>query len=395
LPSIGSYYWRLRFPAWPRLTGRLEEGYTVLVPVPGDLPAFAELALSVLRKQTAGYRVATFVIPDQPSSAIRQLVRRARPTWPDELTLVALPPPELWFAHKLRSVSRIHWLQVTAGLGKVHSTHAVLHDADLFLFDPCVLDDQYVLARDRGLSCLGVSPVWDGWYKASGRDLVATWEMLASVDWFRSFSPAQHGPHDGEIWGERHTFDTTLYPQAVTEQRLIARTSIGDKIAHFNYVVSTYRHFQRSRGRFPDHNFRLLLISTLLELFGTTCEVPPLAALAQCLAPRGSSTSRIEFPTSEAGSMSYARFRTDLSAVLSSPFAPAPERARATRLLKPFDDHYQWAQVGARTAEQTSDWAAEGNSGTDPITTSWEGDAEYQVVANLPWADLQAIDPPQ
>lgn len=45
-------------------------------------------------------------------------------------------------------------------------------------------------------------------------------------------------------------------------------------------------------------------------------------------------------------------------------------------------------------AEQPSDWAAEGNTGTDPITASWQGQAEYQVVASLPWSDLQAIDPP-
>ncbi len=45
--------------------------------------------------------------------------------------------------------------------------------------------------------------------------------------------------------------------------------------------------------------------------------------------------------------------------------------------------------------EQQADWAAEGNSGTDPITASWDGDQEYTVIANLPWADLQVVDPPQ
>jgi hypothetical protein len=45
-------------------------------------------------------------------------------------------------------------------------------------------------------------------------------------------------------------------------------------------------------------------------------------------------------------------------------------------------------------AEQPEDWAAAGNSGTGPVQASWEGQEEYQVVANLPWADLQAINPP-
>lgn len=46
-------------------------------------------------------------------------------------------------------------------------------------------------------------------------------------------------------------------------------------------------------------------------------------------------------------------------------------------------------------AEQQSDWVTEGHTGTDPITASWDGLPEYQVVANLPWSTLQAVDPPQ
>ena len=46
-------------------------------------------------------------------------------------------------------------------------------------------------------------------------------------------------------------------------------------------------------------------------------------------------------------------------------------------------------------AEQPSDWAEEGNAGTDPITASWEGLPEYKVVADLPWSSLQTVNPPQ
>ena len=45
-------------------------------------------------------------------------------------------------------------------------------------------------------------------------------------------------------------------------------------------------------------------------------------------------------------------------------------------------------------AEQPSDWAAEGQPGIDPITASWDGLQAYQVVASLPWSDLQVVDPP-
>jgi hypothetical protein len=46
-------------------------------------------------------------------------------------------------------------------------------------------------------------------------------------------------------------------------------------------------------------------------------------------------------------------------------------------------------------ADQSTAWSGEGHSGTDPITASFDGQQEYQVVASLPWSQLQEIDPPQ
>jgi hypothetical protein len=46
-------------------------------------------------------------------------------------------------------------------------------------------------------------------------------------------------------------------------------------------------------------------------------------------------------------------------------------------------------------AEQPADWAAEGNSGPDPLSSSSQGQQEYQVINSLPWADLQVVDPPR
>ncbi|HUB71345.1 MAG TPA: endo alpha-1,4 polygalactosaminidase [Acidimicrobiales bacterium] len=43
--------------------------------------------------------------------------------------------------------------------------------------------------------------------------------------------------------------------------------------------------------------------------------------------------------------------------------------------------------------EDRADWAAQGNSGSDPITASWDGQQEYEVVADLPWDQLEAVDP--
>ena len=45
-------------------------------------------------------------------------------------------------------------------------------------------------------------------------------------------------------------------------------------------------------------------------------------------------------------------------------------------------------------AEQPQDWTAQGHQGQSPLLASWQGLSEYQVVADLPWASLQAVDPP-
>lgn len=40
-------------------------------------------------------------------------------------------------------------------------------------------------------------------------------------------------------------------------------------------------------------------------------------------------------------------------------------------------------------------WEEEGNPvSSDPINNAMDNLAEYRLVANLPWEDLQAIDPP-
>ena len=339
--SLAPSFWRARFPNWPPLAAPLADGYTVLVPVPGDLPGLTRLALAVLGQQQAAHRVATIVVPDQKSPAVEAIVASAQGSWSGALDVRELPLPERWFLVKLRSASRVHWLQVVTGMGAVGSTYALLHDADLFLLDHAVLDTRFTLAQERGLACLGVNQVWDEWYASKGRTMVATWEMLASVEWFRSFTPAEHGPHDGTIWGEHHTFDTTLHPQALTAPDRVAVEPIpAQSMVNFNYAIATYRMFQRAKTPFLDSGFRLLLLSVLTAVYGGQCDVPPLEELSGYL---GTSGRVLEFPTGEDGVARYRDFRTSLGSVLRSELVPADEARRAERLLAPIDDHYSWS----------------------------------------------------
>jgi hypothetical protein len=44
-------------------------------------------------------------------------------------------------------------------------------------------------------------------------------------------------------------------------------------------------------------------------------------------------------------------------------------------------------------AEEPGDWALDGNSGTAPLTASFDGLPEYEVLNGIPWNQLQVVTP--
>jgi hypothetical protein len=339
----GAQYWQRRLGKWRHDSrGPRSEGYTLLMPVPGDIPVFLELALKVCHLQHDASRVRTLVIPDRPSHTVEAIIERHRPDWGGPLDLTLLPHPERHLLPYLRSGSRNHGLQVVTGVEETASTHIVLHDADLFLLDRDLLDSQYRLCRDRDLDCLGVSPVWDSWYAAHDRQLAATWELVASVDWLRSFEPWHHMGHDAELWGETHTFDTTLWAQTQTPANRIDHVDRGDDFVHFNYVITSYRHWQRQGSSYVDSNFRILLISLFVELFsetGSATDVPSLEEIAGGL----TGTGPLRYPPAdEAQQAVYGDFRRRLHKALGGPFMRPGELEAAAAALAPFDEYHQF-----------------------------------------------------
>lgn len=332
-----SAYWRTRFARWtsPRPN---RPGYTLAVPVPGDLPVFLDLALTVCAAQSAEHRVETLVVPDVMTPGIRAAVDRARADWSGPLSLVDLPLPERKILPWLRDPGKNHGVQLITAVQRSSATHLVLHDADLFMLDDHLHDANFVLARDSDLDVVGVEGAWDPWYAAHGRELAATWEQTSRTAWLRSVAPSRHLGHDAELWGERHTFDTTFWAQCGTDPRRIAVTGASSSIVHFNYVISTYRKFQRSTGPFVDNQFRLLLIRLFVDLFdqgGHEYDVPTFAQLVSGL---DEPLSRVVYRRSHADT--YRSFRSKLQGMLSGPWI-APERLeRAMQSLVAFDAFY-------------------------------------------------------
>ena len=348
LARLGPLYWQARLGRWwAPPASEPADGYSLLLPVPGDLPVFLRLALAVCAHQDSRHRVETVVVPDRMTPEVRRLVDEARPGWDGPLVLAPLRWPERQVLPRLGNPGRNHAVQLVTGVQASRATHIVLHDADLFLLSSGALDRQYELARDGSLACVGISPPWDPWYREHGLELAATWELCARVDWLRKFPPYMHMAHRAKMFGEQHMFDTTFRAQSLTDPELVAVQGTDD-VVHFNYVISNYRNFLR-RGPSPwcDGIFRLTLVSVFVELFDPsnrrTYQLPTLRDLAGCLGREGGA---VTFPGQEAAAR-YAEFRRLLGRALCGPWTGPEEQERLVGALAPFDDFYGLAEVRA------------------------------------------------
>jgi hypothetical protein len=187
--------------------------------VPGDLPVFLRLALANIGAQESAWNAPILVVPDHSTPAIVDaFVAWKAETGARNVHLIHVPPVGRTLARLARGdPATNYFLQIHNGVTHVRTTHALLHDADLFLTDATFLDRHYRRCAERGLACLGVSPAWDDWLRLHALEhVVATWELMFDTRWMRSFSPWRHRSHFGWVHGEWHGFDVTLYTQAKT-----------------------------------------------------------------------------------------------------------------------------------------------------------------------------------
>jgi len=339
--QVRSGYWKARYYRWRR-PGPTRPGYSLLVPVPGDLPVFTELALAVCRLQDPTGRRETLVIPDLDSPEVDRAVAAAAPTWEGALRVQRLGPIERVVLPRLRDPGKNHGAQIIAGVTASTGTHVILHDADLFPRSERLHADLYGDAIDGELAAVGVDEAWDPWFAEHDLHLVATWEMCARVGWLRSFRPGSLFAHRAQVAGQLHLVDTTFFAQTRTDPaRLCVRRS-GGEVAHFNYVISTYRRFQNhlagAGGPFADSNLRLLLVRMFIDLFDTTTTryvVPPLQTLQDGLGDRG---APVRYTSVNPGV--YRAFRDKVDAILQGGWIAPDRRHRAVGYLDVFDRHF-------------------------------------------------------
>ena len=328
-----------RYPVWgPRRPHR--DGYTLAVPVPGDLPVFTSIALAVCRLQDPGHRIETFVVPDQPTEDVGRLVSAAAADWPGPLRVLDLPRVDRVVLPRLRDAGKNHGAQIVAAIRASAASHVVMHDADLFLQTSQVHRDEWEYARAHSSAAVGVDPAWDPWFAAHDRHLVATWEMCANIDWLRATPPWRLFGRDARMFGERHTFDTTFWAQSQTHPSRLTVLARPGEVVHFNYVISSYRRFQRwTAGQFADTNLRLLLIRLFIDLFDP--ERPGYAVPDRAELVRGldDPTAAVTYATVEPAV--YRDFRSKVDGILTGGWVDEDRRDRAVHYLDPFDARFQ------------------------------------------------------
>jgi len=324
------WLWQLGYSRWRAAPPAPLEGYTVLINIPGDLPLFLDIAVEVLRQQDPTHFVEALVIPDKITPEIREGYAKAVKRWPEgRLRFVVLPAVDRMITGFLNNPSHNHWLQIIRGIEASRTTHALIHDADLFLIDPQFLRKLYDKCEREKLACVGISPVWDKWFHQQGLTaLAATWELMVDNAWFRSFKPWEHHGHRGECCGQSHIFDTTLLPQTKTPPERIARLE-NLPFVHFNYVISTYRSFQKAQGPFEDSYYRLLLIRLLHDAYGSShCKVPPFEILLK-------GCEDFTLPVIYKDATHFPEFRRKMQELMDSKLLSAPQvEMLQTRLNK-------------------------------------------------------------
>lgn len=276
--------WKLFYSRWKNNNSLKRSGYSILMMVPGDLPVFLKIALAVCSLQDPKYLTEVLVIPDKIPPGFMDYFKELSKQWNNSpIRLVELSSFEYFLTKRLNNPNSNNWLQFVRGCNYSNSTHVLWHDSDLFILERYFLKRQFENCIRSNFACYGVSEVWDKWYRNNGfPHLTATWELMAELDWVRSFEPWQHRGHVGSIQGHKKMFDSTLLPQCLTSAHRIDYEKNFQNHIHFNYVISSYRHFQNKKGPYEDVGLKLVIIRILIDLYddsGWKYDVPEFSDL--------------------------------------------------------------------------------------------------------------------
>ncbi len=350
------------FGRW-RTAETLADGYSILLPMPMDMPFLLWFALESLRDMDTTHCNQFVVVPDGWGSDSGRAIERVVRSFDDPRVMLSRIPRKVhFFIHKVQrprshgnAANWLHWAMIIEGTNCATSKYAFLHDADAFFVDPDGLERQYAECRDRGMITLGVENRADSFFSTNGYAIPGTWEMMYSVPWARSRSPLalkgrwQDTPHG------RHEFDTMLHGQYLD----YASGKVGamvppPRLVHFHGTIITYRAYIDPKNRLvADDVFRLLLLSMLEELvpdgIGTRI-LPTPSELARGL---DEPTAPVRYDSPRAA-REFPGFRRQIDELLKAPVFAGERAARIQDYLRPFDDYFATRGPAAAPDEDIS-----------------------------------------
>jgi len=336
---------RFLFSSWQSTSIDQRHGYTILLPIPGDLPVFLEIALNNIAAQNQENLIEVLVIPDKPTINFRCIYERMIKSYSlPGVRLIEMSKRDQIIGRLINHASLFHFLQIINGVNNSKSTHVLLHDCDLFLSPGNFLQNHFKECVSRDLSILGVNPRERR--KGEICHLVATWEMMATVEWFKRFKPEQFRAQVREVNGRTREFDTTHLPQSLSNPQEISFHTINSEFVHFNYVIATYRNFTKSSKPFEDNNFKILLISILIDAINTSTWQYYVPSIENCIDGLTGQDKLVSYISKETA-LNYPKFREKIEKLLMLNILTSDAIQKIRNTINIFDKKFNWDRIPA------------------------------------------------
>lgn len=329
---------------WPERP-RLEDGYTILLPIPADMPFLLRFALEGLRHLQTPNCKQIVVISDGSASdrSLRTIVAengdervQNAPLSPMDKILMNLPRCD-------GSANYRYFTMVLRGVLAATTDAVYLHDADAFWLEEGGVESQYREFRERGMYTLGVTSRSDTIFKERALDIPGTWELMFSGSWVRRRRPAEI---KGDWYpcpdGEWRWFDNLLFGQYVDyASGRIGVMANPPRFVHFYATITEYRTWQRA-GRSQateDKLFSLLLLSVLAEAIPGARRDIPLPRPHELARGLRDPSATITY-LGHSAAKRYAGFRRGIEDLCSCPVFANDAAQRIRDSVAPFDEHF-------------------------------------------------------
>jgi hypothetical protein len=320
-----------------------EEGYTLLLPSPMDMPFLLRFALEGLAQIDTTNCRQILVVPDGRLGGSVEGLERVVEAFPDpRVELVRLRPIDVRLFRMMKPPggAGTHWMMVQMGVTHARCGHAFLHDADAFFIETDGLERQFAECRDGRYHALGVTARWDPFFEEVGYKIPGTWELMFSTRWARSRSPYALKNGWGSTERGRHEFDSMLYPMYLDyPSGRVGVMGSPPRLVHYNGTIFSFRSFAAGTGR-VDEFFRLLLLAVLEDLIPSADGrrvLPTVAELERGLTDPSAPVSY----DSDLATVQYPIFRALLDEMCDSPVFCGPRAEQIRELVRPFDEHYK------------------------------------------------------